>query len=73
MPPNPPTKSLYTFISDKDNKEIIADYKTPKDHITNYRKEIENHWLEHTININDDGTFFSILKEKEQPITVIHE
>mgnify|MGYP001208633085 CR=1 FL=1 len=73
IPLTEPTKSLYTFISDKDNVEIIANYKTPKDHITNYRKEIDNHWLEHTININDDGTFFSILTNKEAPITVSRE
>jgi len=73
VPLTEPTKSLYTFISDKDETEIIADYKTPKEHLTNYRKEIENHWLEHTININDDGTFFAILKEKEAPITVTRE
>ena len=70
IPLNQPTKSLYTFISDPDNNSIKADYKTPKDHITNYRKEGDNHWLEHTININDDGTFFAVLKEKEEPIIV---
>lgn len=70
IPLTPPTKSLYTFISDPDNTTIKADYKTPKDHITNYRKEGDNHWLEHTININDDGTFFEVLKEKDKPIIV---
>ena len=73
VPLTEPTKSLYTFISDKDETKIIADYKTPKEHLTNYRKKIENHWLEHTININDDGTFFAILKAKEAPITVTRE
>jgi len=71
IPLTKPTKSLYIYISNPDNETIItADYKTPKDHITNYRKEGENHWLEHTININDDGTFFEVFKEKDNPIIV---